>query len=751
MKNTRIQCLTHQKEQLQEINTINIVILYVLKNNLQIITNSRLVTLKQNDIILINQNSDYQCKKNDSLFVSYKIYSNELKNVLNNKRYTFICDSTKEWNSNYDKIRKILSEILVVLYNRPTYMSVKLNQLYYDLIFILLNDFSVEQTSDNFSDKEVLMQYIDYHYQEDLSLEKISEDFHMSSQYFSKYFKKHIGIPYLKYLTDIRLQYALNDVICTNKKFLSIAMDYGFANVGSFNHYFKEKYNLSPKEYRESHKNIQSDSSDSFLSNAIESLSIKPEIHANESSLIVNSEQKFEYAPFWNKLLHFGDSVLLDSSQVLNQLKELQSSLKFEYIRIYLDCQSFIKKSNYNFVREQVRFTELYKMGFKLWISFEYRDIKDIDGLCSYLKAFLSFIVGQWSIIEIQKWIFEITYNSTFSNGKLKNYLNCVYRIQDVLKQFGCEKQIVTAGLALGNLEGIDHFYKYVDKNHLSFENQSFVVEPYAYYHDEDGNEIARPSQNDVHRQLLMINERYPYFQTTVKNIFITSWRNNLQQLNLMNDSCYQGALIIKNFLSCFGQINSITQCIALDSMYETHLQKGILFGGNGLMSHNGIKKPSYYAYEFMRNIGNSYLGRNDHILLFANDYGNYHVIAHNCKELSYRYFMEENNLDVNHLNDYFEDLNPLKIHIHINNVKNGSYKIKRSSISKRGGSVQDEYKKMVNGTSTFLHQHDIDFLKNICIPHLQLNEIHVTNNELIVDFVLDANEFVFIHIIQEY
>lgn len=57
----------------------------------------------------------------------------------------------------------------------------------------------------------------------------------------------------------------------------------------------------------------------------------------------------------------------------------------------------------------------------------------------------------------------------------------------------------------------------------------------------------------------------------------------------------------------------------------------------------------------------------------------------------------------------------------------------------------------MVNGTSTFLHQHDIDFLKNICIPHLQLNEIHVTNNELIVDFVLDANEFVFIHIIQEY
>ena len=340
----RIECLTHQKEQLQETNTNDIVILYVLKNNLQIIINSRPVTLKQNDIVLINQNSDYKCKKNDSLFVSYKIYSNGLRNVLNNKKYTFICDSTKEWNSNYDKIRKILSEILVVLYNHPTYMSVKLNQLYYDLIFILLNDFSVEQTPENFSDKEMLMQYIDYHYQEDLSLEKISEDFHMSSQYFSKYFKKHIGIPYLKYLTDIRLKYALNDVICTNKKFLSIAMDHGFANISSFNHYFKEKYNFSPKEYRESHKNIQSDSSDSYLSSAIESLSIKPEIHADESSLIVNSEQKFDYTPFWNKLLHFGDSVLLDSSQVVNQLKELQYSLKFEYIRIYLDCQSFIKK-----------------------------------------------------------------------------------------------------------------------------------------------------------------------------------------------------------------------------------------------------------------------------------------------------------------------------------------------------------------------------------------------------------------------
>ena len=160
-------------------------------------------------------------------------------------------------------------------------------------------------------------------------------------------------------------------------------------------------------------------------------------------------------------------------------------------------------------------------MGFKLWISFEYRDIKILKDYVLILKHFFH-LLPDMEYYRNSKMDFEITYNSTYSNDKLENYLNYVYRIQDVLKQFGCEKQIVTAGLALGNLEGIDRFYKYLDKNHLSFENQSFVVEPYAYYHDEDGNEIARPSQNDVHRQLLMINERYPYFKNTVKNIFIT-------------------------------------------------------------------------------------------------------------------------------------------------------------------------------------------------------------------------------------
>lgn len=745
-----IQCTTHKNDTLKEASCKDFIILYNLENTLIVTIDDCESILAQGDVIIINQGSTYHCSSH-GFYAKYTLDANHLKSCFANKKYTFICDSSKDFSSNYDRLRKLLSEILIVLYNNHKFTVIKLNQIFYDLVLFLLQNFAIEQLDVTLSEKDELINYIDNHYMEDLSLQKISEDFHMSAQYFSKYFKKHVGIPYLTYLIDIRLNYALKEVVDSDKRFITIAMDNGFPNISAFNHYFKDKYKQTPEEYRLRNKVDIESSAD--LSYAIKNLSIKPELDVNLVSIEADAKDKKQYTKFWKKLIHLGNSNLLDDAQVLSQFKDLQHDLQFEYVRVFLDYASFKKNETYNFIREENQFNELYRMGFKIWISFEFRDIKDIDLTCDYLKSFLSFIIGQWSIKNIQEWYFELTYNSTFEKEEARLFCEYADRIKAVLEMFGCADRLIVAGLTLGNKKGIENLYAYLEENHLIFKNQSFQVEPYLYYTDNKGNEIIKGiSENDIHNDFLMLKQTNSYFKNFVEHSYITSWKDNLRQSNIMNDSCYKGALMIKKFLECFGQIDSISSNIALDSMYDLFLQNHILFGGNGLMNRHGIKKPSFYAYSFMSYVGdNHFLKRNENVAVFANDNGNYQIIAHNCKQLGYRYFMEEDHLDVHNLHEYFENEDKLDIHIRISNVENGFYKIKKRSISSEGGSVQDALIRMSGENMPFIHPHDIDFLKSISIPFLHLDEIEIKDNILDIHVILEANEFVFLHIVHEF
>lgn len=753
MKYGNIQCITYRNEIIQNKFNEDIIIIYNLEGFLKVIVDEEKSELKVNDVIVINPDSNISCIGNHAFYVMYVLNSKELKFWFSTHKYKFICNSSKEFHSNYDKLRKLLAEVLINQYSKHSFMNIKLNQLFYEIILFLLTNFSVEQLEYQESIKDKLINYIEMHYNEDLSLQEMSRVFHMSTQYFSKYFKKHVGMQFFKYVTNIRLKKAMKEVIYSNKRIMTIAMDNGFSNINAFNHMFKEKYGKTPKEYREENQFILQDSKQHYeLAYAIDNLNIKPDINNNTITMHVDSYHKSSYTSFWNKLMNLGDFSLLDNAQVLNQLKEIQASLKFEYIRIKLDYQLFQKKETYNFIKEEYRFNELYKMKFKIWITIDYREVKDIDYLCRYLKSLLSFVIGQWSINNVQQWYFEIVYNSDFTKDKPKRFCEFVNQIQKTLKLYGCEERIVIAGLALWNKKGIHNLFQYLEKNHIVFKNQSFIVEPTAYYQDKNGNEIIQAiNHNDVHSDILSLKQNNIYYQNVVENTYIVSWRDHLQLLNIMNDSCYKGSLILYNFLQCFGQMDAIAQNIFLDAIYEPELKNKVLFGGEGLINYHGIKKPSYYAYDFMRIVGDWFLGRNDNVGVFMSDSGNYQVVAHNCKSLNYRYYMEEGNLKEVHIDDYFENNDPIKLNVRIKNCKNGKYKIKKRFINKKKGSIQDELLHMLSSNDLVLHPHDIDFLKSISIPYMYLYELVVNDGVIDVDISLESNEIALFHIIREF
>ncbi len=347
----------YQNENIQETQNRDTLIIYNLKGVLKVNCSE----LNSQDVFVVNQNEGcrIQCKK--SVYVVYSINASYLKRCSNNKKYSFVCDSSKDDYGNFDRLKKILSEILVVHYSKYEFEYVKLNELYYQLVLFLLGNFAIEQISYVQTEQEQIVNYMENHFEENLSLKTMSRDFGMTEQYFSKYFKKHMNTTYLKYITNLRLERSMDDVMGTKKRIITIAMDNGFSNVGAFNRFFKEKYGITPKECRERNDETKKERERKDISLLLESLNVSSEDDNQIVSLEADSNDGKEYISFWNKILNFGNVSILDFSRVLEGLKDIQTALHFEYIRLVLDESCYKKQECFNFSREEFRFAELYK------------------------------------------------------------------------------------------------------------------------------------------------------------------------------------------------------------------------------------------------------------------------------------------------------------------------------------------------------------------------------------------------------
>lgn len=83
-----------------------------------------------------------------------------------------------------------------------------------------------------------------------LSVESICSILNVSATYFSTVFKKETGCRFISYLTDIRMEKALEYLNTTDLKTYQIAEKVGYADPNYFSYVFKQKYSVSPSKYR---------------------------------------------------------------------------------------------------------------------------------------------------------------------------------------------------------------------------------------------------------------------------------------------------------------------------------------------------------------------------------------------------------------------------------------------------------------------------------------------------------------------
>lgn len=95
-----------------------------------------------------------------------------------------------------------------------------------------------------------LINYMEQHYTEKITLEELSEFSQYNRTYISTLFKNTIGVNFYEYLTRLRFQHALWELSTTAKNLTEIALDNGFPDLKSFNARFRDTFHRTPAEYR---------------------------------------------------------------------------------------------------------------------------------------------------------------------------------------------------------------------------------------------------------------------------------------------------------------------------------------------------------------------------------------------------------------------------------------------------------------------------------------------------------------------
>lgn len=168
---------------------------------------------------------------------------------------------------NYISYYVQLKEILITLINNNVdktqieQFSIKNGEVVYNITYMYnilvenyekLNQILCDSTFDS---KYEVVDYIDKHYKDVLSLDSVAEVFGISPVYLSAWFKKNAGINFSQYITKVRMEEARKILLeeeCI--KVSDVAELVGISSISTFIRQFKNYYGCSPDQYRQTIK-----------------------------------------------------------------------------------------------------------------------------------------------------------------------------------------------------------------------------------------------------------------------------------------------------------------------------------------------------------------------------------------------------------------------------------------------------------------------------------------------------------------
>ncbi len=233
-------------------------VFFVIGGNGYLRTPERVISLDVGDVIVVNPNTEHTEVSSEDAPLEYIVMGVDGMEALAEEESSGGC-SVLHFQKEQDTLLTYMRNMLQELETRlPGYDTICQDLLEIVLLYLMRrSEFTVTFVpSIRKSSKEcaLVRRYIDSHFKEDLTLDKLAAVAHVSKYYLVHSFTKEYGTSPINYLLSCRIQESLHLLSETRMPLSQIAELLGFSSPSYFSQSFRRIQGTSPMEYRKQSK-----------------------------------------------------------------------------------------------------------------------------------------------------------------------------------------------------------------------------------------------------------------------------------------------------------------------------------------------------------------------------------------------------------------------------------------------------------------------------------------------------------------
>ena len=246
-------------------------LMYVYGGSMTHTIESKNITIHQGELLLLNQNIEHAidyCDENDIIFnfIIRPEFLSFLSTMLDddNDVSRFIFDTLYSYDNDgeylvfkvqdNDKVKEYIESIIIHLYEPRLHNDLELKLLVGLLLTELMNHPECIETYQSNSYEKLLsstiLKYIATSYQEG-SLSTLSKQLHQPDYKICKIIKRQTGQTFKQLIQEERLKATCQLLKTTQMAVTDIMVEVGYENVTYFYKIFKDKYHMTPHDYRQ--------------------------------------------------------------------------------------------------------------------------------------------------------------------------------------------------------------------------------------------------------------------------------------------------------------------------------------------------------------------------------------------------------------------------------------------------------------------------------------------------------------------
>jgi xylan 1,4-beta-xylosidase len=241
---------------------------------------------------------------------------------------------------------------------------------------------------------------------------------------------------------------------------------------------------------------------------------------------------------------------------------------------------------------------------------------KDMTKWADFIRAFVLHVRERYGDAEVRTWHFEVWNEpnlSGFFAGTQQQYFDLYAATARAIKSVSADYRV--GGPATAGCGWVPEFVHFCDTNHAPVDfisTHTYGVESGFLDEHGDAGTVLSQNPNSIIGDVKRVRQQIAQSVMPKLDLHFTEWSASYTPADPVHDNYHSAAYILDKLKKCGDAAQSMSYWTFTDIFEEPGPRWEAFHGGFGLMNYQDIKKPAFYAYQFLNRLGPTELKNND-------------------------------------------------------------------------------------------------------------------------------------------